>query len=298
MSVPLLVSVVIVTRNRSTVLFQCLESVFSQDYGNVEVIVVDNDSSDDTVQMLTSNYPSVIILRQPENAGAIKGRNIGVRKASGDLCVFIDDDAIFVDNQAISRSTGYFLYDLNLSCLSMRVIDEHDMIVRKLIPRRDRKKITDDTPGAMFAATGCVIRRSMFMEAGEFWEDLTPYFGGEPELSYRLLDKGYSILQTPHILVKHFQTPLERDPSRRMYHGTRNTPWLALRNLPWYSFISLTILAWSYFFLMALKNKQLPAFFKAVIASIQHWPAVYRIRKPIGSQAMATVWKYSGIILY
>jgi GT2 family glycosyltransferase len=264
----------------------------------LEIIVVDNDSSDDTLEMLTSRYPSVVILRQPKNEGAIEGRNIGVRKATGDICIFIDDDAEFIDSRAVSKSVKYFLRDGNLSCLSMQVIDENDKIVRKLIPRRDRKKITDDSPGAMFAATGCAIRRSAFMEVGGFWKDLTPYFGGEPELSYRLLDKGYSILQTPHILVRHFQTPLERAPSRRMYYGTRNTPWLALRNLPWYSFISLTILAWGYFFVTAVKNRQLPTFFKAVVASIKHWPAVYRVRKPIGPQAIATVWKYSGIILY
>ena len=230
--------------------------------------------------------------------GAIEGRSIGVDKARGELCIFIDDDAVFVDSSAISKSAGYFLSDDKLCCLSMRVIDENDRIVRKLIPRRDREEISDDRLGAMFAATGCVLRRSAFLEVGGFWKDLTPYFGGEPELSYRLLDKGYHILQTPHILVRHFEVPVERNPSRRMYYGTRNTPWLALRNLPWYSVVGLTTLAWGYFFLIALRNGHLKVFFKAIVASIKHWPAVYRIREPIGHQAVSTVWKYSGLILF
>ena len=298
MNASLSVSIVIVTRNRSTILAQCLRSVFMQDYTPIEVIIVDNDSADDTIRMLASEYPSVIIIRQNKNMGAIEGRNIGVRQAKGDLCVFIDDDAEFTDSQAIRKSTEYFLHDDRLSCLSMRVIDATDRIARKLIPRRDRREITDDSPAAMFVTTGCVIRRSAFMEAGGFWEALTPYFGGEPELSYRLLDVGYSILQTPHITVRHFEVPIERDPSRRMYYGTRNTPWLALRNLPWYSVIGLTTLAWGYFFLVAARDRQIPVFFKAAIASIRQWPAVYRIRKPIGPHAVAAIWKYSGLILF
>jgi GT2 family glycosyltransferase len=298
MNDPLLVSVIIVTRNRSGILSQCLRSIYMQDYSHIEVILVDNDSTDDTLCMLTSQFPSAMVIHNHSNMGAIEGRNIGVRKATGDLCLFIDDDAEFLNHHAVHDSIQYFLKDKDLACLSMQVIDANDRIARKFIPRRNRKVITEDSPGAMFVTTGCVIRRSAFEEVGGFWEDLTPYFGGEPELSYRLLDKGYRILLTPHIVVRHFEVPIERNPSRRMYYGTRNTPWLALRNLPWYSVIGLTILAWGYFFLIAAINMQLHIYCKAIYASVKHFPAVYRIRKPIGPQAVALIWKHSGLIFF
>jgi len=298
MNNPLFVSVVIVTRNRSVILSRCLHSVFAQDYADMEVIVIDNDSTDETAQMLKNTYPSVIVLHQQNNTGAPEGRNIGVHKAKGDICIFIDDDAEFTDNQSIRKSTEYFLKNSNLACLSMRIVDQDNKIVRKLIPRRDRKVITEDTPGALFVTTGCALRRTAFMDAGEFWEDLNPYFGEEPELSYRLLDKGYNILLTPHIIVRHYEEKLERHPGRRMYFGTRNAPWFILRNLPWYSVIGLTTLAWGYFFLIATRDRQLPMYFKAVFDSIKHMSAVYRIRKPIGPHAVAMLWKHSGLILF
>jgi len=296
----LFVSVVIVTRDRCSSLLRCLQSVIAQDYKDIELIVVDNASTDDTLQMLKANYPNLILLPQSTNTGAPEGRNIGIRQAKGEICICIDDDAELINPNSISKCVEYFTNDKKVGCLSMRVLDEKNRIVTKLIPRRDRKIYNEDMPGALFSATGCAIRRKAFIEAGEFWSDLNPYFGEEPDLSYRLLDLGYTILQTPHVSVRHHKTPDEAKPSqnRRTYYGTRNAPWLALRSLPWYSVIGLTILSWGYFFLIALRDRQLRMYFRAIAASIQHMPAVYRIRKPISKSTQKLLWQYSGLILF
>ena len=294
------ISVVVVTRNRSNALMRCLRSVLAQEYQEMELIVVDNASTDGTVQMVKENFPTIILLPQSTNTGAPEGRNIGIRQAKGEICVCLDDDAEFTDKSASRKCVEYFSKDSTLGCLSMRVLDEHNRIVTKLIPRRDRKIFNEDMPGALFSATGCALRRHAFIEVGEFWSDLELYFGEEPELSYRLLDKGYTILQTPHICVRHYKTRDEIKPnrSRRSYYGTRNAPLLALRNLPWYSVIGLTILSWGYFFLVAIHDRQLPMYFRAILASVKHMPAVYRIRKPISKRTEALLWKYSGLILF
>ena len=264
----------------------------------MEVIVVDNASGDDTLRMVEANFPSVILLRQSTNTGVPGGRNIGIRQAKGEICVCIDDDAELIDNAAIGKCVDYFRKDDQLGCLSMRVLDENNRIVTKLIPRRDRKVFNEDMPGALFSGTGFAIRRAAFIEVGEFWEDLQPYFGEDADLSYRLLDKGYKILQTPHITVRHYTSPIERHKGRRLYYGTRNAPWMALRSLPWYSVIGFTTLSWGYFFLVAARDGQLPAYFRAIIASVQHMPAVYRIRKPVSKQTERMLWRYSGLILF
>ena len=271
----------------------------AQDYKEMELIVVDNASGDDTLRMVEANFPSIILLRQSTNTGAPEGRNIGIRQAKGELCVCLDDDAEFTDSTAIGKCVEYFRNDNKLGCLSMRVLDHDGRIVTKLIPRRDRKVFDEDMQGALFSATGCALRRSAFIEAGEFWKDLGLYFGEEPELSYRLLDKGYTIVQTPHICVRHYKTPDEVKPnqSRRIYYGTRNAPLLALRNLPWYSVIGFTILSWGYFFLVALRDGQLRTYFRAIIASVRHMPSVYGIRKPVSKQTERMLWRYSGLIL-
>jgi GT2 family glycosyltransferase len=294
----MLVSVIIVTRNRSSNVSCCLDSIMTQGYTQKEIIVVDNASTDGSAEMIRTRYPSVTVLTQQANMGAAEGRNIGIRRARGDVCICVDDDTELLDNRAIEQCLVYFARDPKLACVSMRVIDQHGAIVTKLIPRRDRKVITEDTPGALFSATGFAMRRNAFFDAGEFWNMLSPYFGEEPDLSYRLIEKGYNILLTPHISVRHHESPNERYAGRRLYYGTRNTPWFALRSLPWYSVIGLTILTWGYFFLVALKDWQLGIFFKAIAESLHRLPEVYRIRQPISQRTRHMIWKYSGLILF
>lgn len=292
------VSVVIVTRNRAEDLLRCLQSVAKQDYADLEVIVVDNASEDDTAALVQQAHPNVTLLQQTRNTGAPEGRNIGIQHAKGDLMFCMDDDAELIDTQTIQKSVEYFRNAPKLACLCLLVLDQHDNITTKLIPRRDRKRITEDTPAAMFSATGCMLKRSAFIEVGGFWAKLNPYFGEEPELSYRLLDKGYQLLYTPQVRIRHYESPMERPSTRRLYYGVRNTPWLAIRHLPWVSVVSLTTLAWGYFFLIAIKDRHLAAYFRAMCESISQFPAITRIRQPIGKDARKQLWKYSGIIFY
>ncbi len=292
------VSVVIITRNRAEDLLRCLRSIAAQDYTDIEIIVVDNGSTDNTIEAISAAYPAVTLLQQGHNTGAPEGRNIGIKHAKGELVLCVDDDAELPDAQTIRKSIPYFQKDPQLACLSFTVFDQYGQVVRKLIPRRDRKLISEDTFGAMFSATGCVMRRTAFLEVGGFWKDLSPYFGEEPELSYRFLDNGYHILLTPHIIVRHYESTAERAPDRRLYYGTRNTPWLALRNFPWYAVFILTTLSWGYFFLIAIRYRQLRVFLRAVMASIRHMPAVYRIRQPIKPATCKLLWKYSGLFLW
>lgn len=84
-----LISVIIPTYNASVYVSQCLETVLAQSYTNLEVIVVDDGSEDDTVQ-LVKRYPVKLI--QQENQGAAAARNAGIIAATGEYIHFMDVD--------------------------------------------------------------------------------------------------------------------------------------------------------------------------------------------------------------
>jgi glycosyltransferase involved in cell wall biosynthesis len=88
------VSVVIPAYNSARTLTRALSSVFSQTYGNYEVIVVDDGSTDDTEAVVRQYGERVILIRQ-ENAGAGAARNRGCRAASGRLLAFLDADDLW-----------------------------------------------------------------------------------------------------------------------------------------------------------------------------------------------------------
>jgi glycosyltransferase involved in cell wall biosynthesis len=92
-----LLSAVIPTRNRARMVCEAVESALCQRHGEVEVIVVDDASTDDTANVLARSFASrICLVRLPQRRGAGAARNAGVRLASGELVAFLDDDDLWL----------------------------------------------------------------------------------------------------------------------------------------------------------------------------------------------------------
>jgi glycosyltransferase involved in cell wall biosynthesis len=92
-----LLSVVIPTRNRAQMVCEAIDSALGQSEGQVEVIVVDDASTDNTASVLTERYGTRIrLLRHSERRGAGASRNDGLRVARGHLLAFLDDDDLWL----------------------------------------------------------------------------------------------------------------------------------------------------------------------------------------------------------
>jgi glycosyltransferase involved in cell wall biosynthesis len=90
-------SVVIPTWNRAHLVCEAIDSALNQRPGDVEVIVVDDASSDNTTEVLTTVYGDAIrVLRLTERAGAGAARNAGVALARGELVAFLDSDDVWL----------------------------------------------------------------------------------------------------------------------------------------------------------------------------------------------------------
>jgi len=86
------VSVVITTYNRSRLLGRAIQSVLDQGWPELEVMVIDDASSDGTPDLMRSSFPQVRYVRQDSNRGVCAARNRGLREASNPWVVFLDDD--------------------------------------------------------------------------------------------------------------------------------------------------------------------------------------------------------------
>ena len=92
-----ILSAVIPTRNRAHLVGEAIESALNQRAGQVEVIVVDDASTDDTAKVIAENWGSRIrFIRMPERRGAGAARNAGLRIARGELVGFLDDDDLWL----------------------------------------------------------------------------------------------------------------------------------------------------------------------------------------------------------
>lgn len=92
------VSVVIPTYNRATTLKEALDSVLSQRYGDLELIVVDDGSTDETREIISSYLPHLNYLYQ-EHRGVSAARNRGITHARGDYFAFLDSDDLWLPDK-------------------------------------------------------------------------------------------------------------------------------------------------------------------------------------------------------
>jgi GT2 family glycosyltransferase len=94
-------SIIIVSYNTLDITRKCMQSIISQtkdvDY---EIICVDNDSRDGSIEMIKKEYPSVILIQNKANLGFAKGQNIGISHSKGKYVLVLNSDVYFVGNVA------------------------------------------------------------------------------------------------------------------------------------------------------------------------------------------------------
>ena len=123
----LLVSVVMPTRNRRDRLESAVESVVAQTYGNWELLVVDDASSDDTWEWLekaAASDPRIVPVRFTEHGNSSRARNHALDRARGDVVVYLDDDNRFDPDWLRSVVWAFTEYPDTTVCYGARVVDD------------------------------------------------------------------------------------------------------------------------------------------------------------------------------
>lgn len=85
-----LVSLILVNYNGSLFIEKCLESINNQVFDNIELIIVDNASTDDSLSKIDQVIDNYILIRNEKNLGPTKAYNIGVEKTEGKYLFFLD----------------------------------------------------------------------------------------------------------------------------------------------------------------------------------------------------------------
>lgn len=89
-----LISVIIVNWNGEEIIEKCLSSLFKQSYKNFETIVVDNNSSDKSKDVIKKKFRRVTLIENKKNVGFALGNNIGVKRAKGEFMLLLNSDAL------------------------------------------------------------------------------------------------------------------------------------------------------------------------------------------------------------
>ena len=85
-------SVVVVSYNTSAYIAECIDSLLALDYPDVEIIVVDNASTDGSIDLIKQRFPQVELVELPENKGFAGGASVGLFMAQGDILATVNPD--------------------------------------------------------------------------------------------------------------------------------------------------------------------------------------------------------------
>lgn len=190
-----MISVIIPTYNRATMLQSALESALAQDYPHFEIIVVDDASTDDTTEMLKA-YKSVRVIRHEQNKGAAAARNTGIKAAKGEYVALLDSDDLWVFDK-LSRQMAYLLESGVDACVCNTVYRKHNseqLAPRPLPVNADWAKELVRGLGVN-AGSALLVRKSLFDEVGYFDENLPRL--EDWEWFIRFVQKGYKFGNAP-----------------------------------------------------------------------------------------------------
>lgn len=201
----------------------CLKSVkAATSHIDSEIIVVDNNSPDNSCKMVKTLFPEVILIENKQNSGFSKGNNLGVAKAKGEYLCILNPDTVVTENTFTTLLATAEKIP-NLGILGCRLIDGTGQYLPESkrnvpLPRVALKKllgnpnayyanqITEFDKGEVpiFVGAFMIIKKEVYNAVGGFDEDYFMY-GEDVDLSYKIYKKGYTNFYDGSTTIIHFK---------------------------------------------------------------------------------------------
>ena len=293
-----LVSIVIVNWNGADILPRCLEAVKAQTFHDYEVIVIDNASTDSSIEGIEERWPPIQLIRLEENTGFAAANNLGAQRAKGRWLATLNNDAFPAPDwletllRAANRRPEYVFFASHLlqagetDCVEATGDIFH---ASGLSWHRDRNRpntLVDRSADDVFSAcaAAALYDRSQFLGVGGFDED---YFSHHEDidLGYRLRLQGHRCLYVPDAIVYHIgSASFGVESERAVYQMHRNFIWTYIKDMPgslFWRYLPAHILANLAFIVHYILRGQTSSILRAKFDAIRGLPRMAAKRRHI-----------------
>lgn len=258
-----MLSVVVLTYNSQKYVQACLDSVLRQGAKDLEVVVIDNASSDKTREIVRERYPRVKLIENPKNLGASKARNQGVECSSGEWILALDSDVVLGDDfiekfervqkgfpgdtgmvqPNVLNADGATLYSQGIYLSPLRRFYDLNRGKPKDLIGSERKKIIGPCSAAAF------YRRNMLeklKESSGCFDERFFFLVEDVDLAWRAQRAGWKVRFCPEMVCAHEGNSSGTDKKLRQYLSFRNRYWMIAKNEDFLGRMRVFALSWPY----------------------------------------------------
>lgn len=240
------VTIVIPNWNGWQYLQSCLPAVFAQTYSNFEVLVVDNASTDSSVELVREQFPQVNLIVNDSNLGFARANNVAIRATATPYVATLNNDTQ-VESNWLSALIRVIASDPRVGMGASKIlylqpphlIDSAGIGISRAGLAWNRGNSTqenpmEDKPYEVFgpSAAAALYRRAMLDEVGLFDEAYFAYYE-DIDLAWRARLMGWRCLYVPTARVYHVHSATSRQGSPfKRFLLSRNEVWTILKNYP------------------------------------------------------------------
>jgi GT2 family glycosyltransferase len=226
-------AILIINYNTRELLDDCLASIFKADHpkGGLQVIVVDNGSIDDSMDMVAKKYPSVLTIKNSENLGFAKGNNLGVEATDARHLLFLNSDTV-IKRYSLVKPLKYLKMHPKVGAITIKLFlkdgtidyDNHRgfptpwtsatkfLGLSKLFPKSTMfnsyhlgfQKLDKIHQIPVAAGSYLMMPTKLFKDIG-MWDETYFFYGEDIDLCFRINEAGYKIIYYPKVSALHLR---------------------------------------------------------------------------------------------
>jgi len=226
-------AIIIVNYNTRQLLDDCLDSIYRADHpkGGLQVVVVDNASVDDSMDMVAKKYPAVIAIKNSENLGFAKANNVGVGAADARYVLFLNSDTV-IKRYSLVKPLKYLKTYPRVGAVTIKLylkdgtidFDNHRGYptpwasiskftgLAKLFPKSTFfnsyhlgfQKLDKIHQIPVAAGSYMMMPTKLFKDIG-MWDETYFFYGEDIDLCYRINQAGYKIIYYPKVSTLHLR---------------------------------------------------------------------------------------------
>jgi len=235
-----LVSVIVLNYNAGELLLNCIESVKKSAYKNLEIIVVDNISTDKSQKICKEKYPDIKLIQNDENFGYCEGNNIGIREAKGDYIIILNPDTIVESSwieELISayNKFGDGLYQPKFFSLDEKLVLQSTGNMLHIFGfgfARDKGKISDEKMEAIekinYASGTCLFTSKAVLDKVGLLDPFLFLYHDDLDLGWRAAQMGIDSFYVPKSIIYHAESYALKWSAKKFYWLERNRKYCLL----------------------------------------------------------------------